>query len=209
MKTIGTVMKEARVKEKYSRKDLERQTKIKREYIKALEEENWDLLPELPVLRGFVKNLASVLSIKQGQIMALLRRDYPPRAMKINPKPDIEPRFTWSPKLTFIFGVVFISLLVLGYLGFQYINFITPPSLSVDVPDEGLVVTQELLAVSGETDPEAVVTVNNQPVIVDGDGKFATTIEVFEGTGEIIVISTSRSGKETEVRRKIYPDLDN
>jgi cytoskeletal protein RodZ len=207
MKTIGKIIKESRVKKKYSRKKLESQTKIKKEFIKAIEEEDWNALPEPPVLVGFVKNIASALSLNQRQVVAILRRDYPPRSQRINPKPDVESKLAWSPRLTFLLGVIVASLIIVGYLGFQYVNFITPPNLNVEFPAEDQVITQETLEVSGETDPEATIRVNNQPVIVNDDGKFTTEIEIFEGTKEVIVVARSRSGKETTVVRKIKVEV--
>ena len=61
----------------------------------------------------------------------------------------------------------------------------------------------------GETDPEASIIVNNQPVIVEENGRFETEIEIFEGTREIIVVSKSRSGKISTLTRKIIPEPEN
>ena len=77
MKTAGEIIKEARVKKKYSRARLESETKIKKEFIEALEQEDWARLPEYPVVSGFVKNIADALSLDRSRITAVLRRDYP------------------------------------------------------------------------------------------------------------------------------------
>jgi cytoskeletal protein RodZ len=114
MKTIGVLLKEARTKKRYSRARLEKGTKIKKEFIEALEKEKWEELPELPVVQGFVKNIAQFLKIDDKRAAALLRRDYPPKTLSINPKPDVSEKFTWSPKLTFIAGAIVISLAILG-----------------------------------------------------------------------------------------------
>jgi len=208
MRTVGKFLKETRVKKKHSRVALEKVTKIKREFIEAIEEENWEELPEFPVVAGFVKSIAGVLKIEQKQAVALLRRDYPPKKLAINPKPDVSDRFTWSPRLTFLAAVVIVSLGIFSYLGFQYINFVSPPHLLVEYPKDGQIVTEEILQVLGATDPEATVKVNNQPVLVSGDGRFSTEIEIIEGTGEVEVKATSRSGKETVVKRKIITELE-
>ena len=110
MRTVGKFIKEARVKKRHSRVGLEKVTKIKREFIKAIEEENWEKLPEFPVVAGFVKNIVGVLKIDQKQAVALLRRDYPPKKLAINPKPYVSDRFTWSPRLTFLAAVAVVSL---------------------------------------------------------------------------------------------------
>ena len=186
---------------------LERETKIKAEFIKALEETNWEKLPEFPVLQGFVKNIASTLKLDKKNMAALLRRDYPPKSLKVNPSPDVNNKFFWSPKLSFITGIAVVVLAILTYLGIEYKKFITPPALEVINPQENQTISEEKLKVNGITNPDTSIKVNNQPVLVNDDGLFITEIEVFEGTEEVIVVATSRSGKKTEVRRKIIPDF--
>ena len=135
--------------------------------------------------------------------MAVLRRDYTPKPQAIAPKPDVGKKFVWGPKLTFSIGVVAIIAVVIGYLVFQYAKFLSAPSLSIISPKEGEIVTEYQVDVSGKTDGDAKVLVNNQPVIVDDNGLFTTTLEVNKETTEVDIVATSRSGKITEIRRKI------
>jgi transcriptional regulator with XRE-family HTH domain len=207
MKSIGEVLKEKRVRRKYSRQKLERLTKIKKSFIEAIEKEEWQKLPELPVVTGFVKNIAQSLNIDRNNAVALLRRDYPPKKVAISPKPDVAQKFIWSPKLTFFVGLFVCLVVIMSYLVFQYVNFTNPPKLEVLSPKEGQEIVTENLAVVGMTDPEATIVVNNQPVLVDGNGSFKAEIEIFEGTEEVVIVARSRSGKETVIRRKIIPKL--
>lgn len=207
MKTIGRAIKEARTKKRYSLSKLEDVTKIKKDFIEALEKENWKDTPDFPVLVGFVKSIAGALGTSERSLLALLRRDYPPKALFINPKPDVGNKFVWSPKLTFALGVGIIVVLLLGYLIFQYGTFVASPSLSVFEPKEGTLVTERFVKVSGKTDSDAIIKINNQPVLLDSEGNFVAEIEIFEGTSEIEVKAQSRAGKETVVRRKIKPEL--
>lgn len=208
METIGKLFKEARTRKRYSRVRLAKKTKIKQGFIKAIEEENWSQLPDFPVVSGFVKNLALALKMDDKRALAVLRRDYPPKTLRVNPKPDVSERFNWSPRLTFWVGAATLTLAILGYLTFQYLNFVSPPRLEVFSPQEGQVVYEISLEVSGKTDPDAVVKINNQLGLLDDMGNFTGEIEIFEGTEVIEVKATSRSGKETVIRRKITPELE-
>jgi cytoskeletal protein RodZ len=207
MKTIGELVKDTRAKKRYSLAKVEDATKIKREFIEAIEKQNWKVLPDYPVVAGFVKNIAQYLGINRNQAVALLRRDYPPQKLSINPKPDVSKEFIWSPRLTFLVGVATIVILVLGYLGFQYSKFIGPPALEVIEPKEGQVVESRSIKVSGKTDSDAVVKANNQPILVNDEGAFVAEVQIFEGTTEIVIKATSRSGKETTIRRMIKPEF--
>jgi len=209
MRTIGQVLKEARVRKRYSLEHLEELTKIKKTFLASLEKEDWALLPEFPVVVGFVKNISKFLETDERGAVALLRRDYPPKKLNINPKPDVSDKFAWSPKFTFLVGVGLIAVLLSGYLAFQYIRFISPPPLTVTAPIQNQIVTQKNLKVSGRTSSDANIKINNQPVVVNDEGEFSAEIGIFAGTKEIIVQAISRSGKETVMRRTIIPELAN
>jgi len=202
------VLREGRAKKRYSLAHLEELTKIKKDFIEGLEKEDWASLPEFPVLVGFVKSVSKFLDIDERGTVALLRRDYPPKKLSINPKPDVANRFVWSPKLTFIAGAIVIIAILLGYLGFQYVRFISPPPLDVSTPQENQIAKERTLKVIGKTSSDAVVKVNNQPVLVNDEGGFEAEIGIFEGTTEITIQAVSRAGKETILRRKIKPELD-
>ena len=207
MKTVGAFLKNARIGKKVSLKSLERQTRIKKEFIEAIEREEWKDLPEFPVVSGFVKNIASALDVDWKKAVALLRRDYPPRRLAINPKPDISSGFKWGPKLGFILGVGFVGILIVGYLGFQYLRFMSPPVLEVWKPADGEVLVERDIVVEGKTGPDASVRVNNQPALVADDGTFRAEIEVTEGMDDIKVEAVSRSGKSVIVHRQVSVDF--
>jgi len=203
MRTIGVYLRENRKLAKMSLKDLSEKTKIKSSFIRSIEKESWSKLPDFPVVLGFVKGISNTLQLNTKQSVAMLRRDYPPKKLTINPKPDLPREFSWSPKLTFFTGVGAVLVLVIGYLTFQYSQFIQPPKLEVISPQEGVTIEDILLEVYGLTDSEAAVRVNDQPAFVDEEGRFFTEIEINEGSGKIEIVAVSRSGKETRAERNI------
>lgn len=203
MKTIGEILYEARASQKISLKEIEKKTKIKSSFIEAIEEENWGNLPAFPTVLGFVKSLASILSVDEKLAVAILKRDYPPKKVRVEPKPDVANKLVWSPKLTFIAGIGVILIGLFGYLGFQYFHFVSPPRLQVESPQENQIVLGRSINVFGSTDTDAKVTVNDQPVTVSDDGKFSVSLDVVPETHEIKIIASSRSGKTTTVSRTI------
>ncbi len=196
-------MENARKEKNYSHQKLEEITKIKSSFIAAIENENWQALPSFPTVLGFVKSISSALSIDERMAVAVLKRDYPPKKLSINPKPDISSKPSWNPKFTFILGISLVIALILGYLAFQYIKFTSPPKIDLVSPVEGQIVSGNSVLVFGSTDMDVKITVDNQPVLVDEDGKFSTDLEVSPMAEEVVVRAVSRSGKETVIERKI------
>lgn len=198
MTTIGQILKSARISKNISLAEIEKETKIKSSFIKLIESNSWDELPAFPVVSGFVKNLAIYLDISPESANAFLRRDYPPKKIAVTPKPDIENKLTWSPKLTFAVGIVSLVVMVLGYLGYEYFKFIKPPELEVVSPYSNQIVINSSVVVSGKTTTDVMLSVNNQPIIVDQNGNFVTEIKVDKDTKTLKFKAVSRSGKTTE-----------
>ncbi len=203
MKTIGKILREARIEKRYSTIRLENLTRIKKDFIEAIERENWDALPPFPTVLGFVKSLTGELNLPERNVVAVLKRDYPPKKLNINPKPDVGGKFIWSPRLTFLIGSGIVLLIIFGYLIFQYVRFISPPNLTVISPRPDQVATQNTILVTGTTDTDAKITVNNQPVSVNEDGSFSVDLDIAKNTTEINITAVSRSGKVTSISRKI------
>ena len=82
-------------------------------------------------------------------------------------------------------------------------RFNSSPRLLVESPKDGQEIKGSEVLVFGSTDVDVKITVNNQPVLVDADGKFSVSLEVLPETDEIIVKAISRSGKEMTVSRRI------
>src|SRR5690606_15238523 len=81
--------------------------------------------------------------------------------------------------------------------------------LTLSEPEDGLVTNRDAVQVSGTvSDPAGVaaLTVNGQPVPVDGDGRFTARIPLDEGENVITVTARSISGVETTVQRTVTAD---
>ena len=210
MRTVGLYLKEARLKKKLSLKQMEKETKIKKDFINSIEKGEWSSLPEYFVTLGFVKTLAKYLNVSEENATAIFRRDYPTdaRNLFVNPKPDLKVRSFMNPKVFMVVASVFIGILFLGYLAYQYYLYISPPKLVVFSPTENQEVYENELSVIGKTQDDATLKVNNQQVLVTESGDFVDKIEVDENTKQVVFIARSRYGKETVVIRKIVPKLD-
>ena len=129
MQTIGEYFRAEREKKDYTIDDVQDLTKIRKEFLRSIEREEWKKLPEYPVLFGFIKNIARALEIPQDKAMAMFRRDYPPVPVALGPQKQ-KKELRWSPKLTFVLGVSVVIFIIALYLGNQFLAFSRPPQLS-------------------------------------------------------------------------------
>ena len=65
---IGNTLREARLRRGLDILDCEAETKIRAKYLRAMEEEQFDLMPSPPTVRGFLKSYAEFLDL-DGQLV--------------------------------------------------------------------------------------------------------------------------------------------
>ena len=90
-----------------------------------------------------------------------------------------------------------------GYLFYQYRNYSGVPDLEIYTPENNVVVNSQTLDITGETDRDSVVLINNQRIVVDKDGSFATSIKLHEGINTLSFLAVNKLGRETEEIRTI------
>jgi hypothetical protein len=77
---IGEKLRDARVRQGIELSDAEQETKIRAKYLRALEEERWELLPGDPYTRGFLVSYAEFLELDPGPLVAAYRGEQPSAA---------------------------------------------------------------------------------------------------------------------------------
>lgn len=206
MVKLGQRLHQERVSRKLTIEEVARDTKIKAIFLSAIEKGDFHKLPSPAYAKGFVKNYAAYLGLPKAEVAAFFRREFDEkRAYKVLPdsltKTEEFPikRHRIQQSLLIVAGLLVIFI---GYLLFQYRYAFLPPSLAITAPKEDAVVAQDV-TITGTTDSEATVVVNNEPVSLTPDGKFRKTLTLFPGKNVITVKSKNRSGKESVVERSI------
>lgn len=201
MKHISEILKEEREKKGLSLEDVVLHTKIKQEFVEAIERGNFDMLPSESYALGFVKNYARFLGISDNRASALFRREFERKRIDVVPKfkkaANIQKRrlVFKSPRTLLIFA---IASVVFFYLVYQFSFLFFGPQLTVLAPLEGSRFTTNVVEVSGKTDPYATVTINNEEVYVDLSGRFRKTMYIYSGDAKIHISAKNRYGKETK-----------
>ena len=133
---IGNSLREARLRQQLEFPELEQQTKIRSKYLKALEDEKFDLLPAPTYVKGFLRTYADALGL-EGQLyvdeynsrfitgeedVPLRPRDYQRRP------PQLGHRFETRGVLLALGAIAIIFALVIVAWKFGSSNSPTPPA---------------------------------------------------------------------------------
>lgn len=70
----------------------------------------------------------------------------------------------------------------------------TPPEILINQPQDGTITNQNNIVVSGVTEKDAKVSVNNIPTSVNIDGSFSQNISLIEGRNTINITSQDKAG---------------
>ena len=207
MKTVGCILKEARIAKKLTLADVEKVTKIRAKFLDAIEQDAYQLLPSPIYAKGFVKNYGEYLGLESTRVMAFFRRqtdDVKRINILPNKSEDIGSkglRITPGRFIALIIGVFILIFLI--YFGLQYQKLYLPPTLAITTPVQESIVKEKKLDILGTTNPDATVMVNGISVTVRSDGRFFTQITLEPGVNTITILATSRYGKTTTVVQKV------
>ncbi len=207
MVKLGDRLREERKKQGFSIDEVARATKIRMEFLEAIEKGEYKKLPSSAYAQGFVKNYVDYLGLPEKELIPLFRREFNEKEfLGVLPQSFTKPKEVALEgvriKRPFTIGLgIFIVLLL--YIFFQYRAAFFSPSLTVISPKEATILSTQIIVVRGTTEPNATVTVNNIPTLVDSSGEYTKEITVFPGTVTITVKATNSFGKFSTIERHI------
>ncbi len=76
MGDIGATLRETRMRARIDVSEIEAKTKIRAKYLRALENEEWDLLPGPAYVRSFLRTYAQALGLDSKALLEEYRREY-------------------------------------------------------------------------------------------------------------------------------------
>lgn len=199
MKTTGQILKAARLAKKYDLEDVARITKIRPQFLDAIEADDYRRLPTSTVARGFIRNYSEFLELDPAQVAAVFRRDFVENESgQIVPRGIAEPinkQAFWTPRATAITVLTVLLTLFATYLSYQYYVLTGPPKLDVKQTESSITTAEQTYEISGSTDPEATLAVNGQLVALDKGGQFFFRVPLSLGENLVTITATSKSGK--------------
>lgn len=201
MRKISEMLQDKRIEKGYSLEKIVKATKIKKDFLIAIEDGKYHDLPSESYALGFIKNYATYLGIDQNNAAALFRREF--EGIKGGALPTFKSQDKRLRKKYFLtprnFIILAIMIVIVGYIAFQYSSFFLGPRLQIIEPQNNSVISNNIVEVRGKTDPYATVLINNEEAYVQLDGTFRKTLYLFEGSKSITISSRNRNGKDTRI----------
>lgn len=204
MLTVGEILKKEREKKGLTTDDIEKLLRVRKKFLTALEENNWDAFSSKIYIIGLLKSYAKVLNISSERLVAFFRREYEKKE-DVQFKKRISSRFlTPASRRYFIAMLSGLVLFFLVYFGYQVSRFLTPPAVSILSPKTTTFRKTDRVQVIGKTEKEAVITIYGNRVYQDKDGIFKFDFPLKKGKNTFLIEVIGVNGKKTTVRREFY-----
>ncbi|TMF98972.1 MAG: helix-turn-helix domain-containing protein [Chloroflexi bacterium] len=108
---LGETLRRARLSKNVTFEDAERVTRIRREYLEALEREDFTKLPAPVYARGFLRSYAGYLGLDPGQLMPFFPVGHVEEP-RLDPLPEVDQPRTWNMNGVLAIGVVGLLILL-------------------------------------------------------------------------------------------------
>ncbi|MBI4097866.1 MAG: helix-turn-helix domain-containing protein [Candidatus Levybacteria bacterium] len=204
---IGAEFREERKRQNLSLEEVALATKIKVDFLSAIENGDYKKLPGASYAHGFVRNYAKFLGLPVEKSLAIFRREFDEKkSIEILPRGLINQGEFSLPKFRIGRSAVLISavLIVISlYLLFQYRAAFFNPDLKVESPTDNQTINSLSIEVKGKTDPNSTLLVEGEQVSLQPNGSFRKVISVFPGETTIDFQVENKFGRVTSVKRNI------
>ncbi|EKD87161.1 MAG: XRE family transcriptional regulator [uncultured bacterium] len=204
---VGQKFREERLRKNLSLLEIADATKIREEFLDAIEKGEYQRLPSPSYAQGFVRSYAGFLEMDEKESLALFRREFDEdRAIQVLPK-GLTPESEFLIKKRKLGRGAVLALIVFTlislFLVFQYRAAIFNPPISISIPKEGEEINSPDVLIKGKTDPNATVFIGNEKILVNDNGTFEKKLVFFPGEISLEIKAVNRFGKTSSIVRKI------
>lgn len=215
--TVSDLLKKRRIELGKSLKEAEAATKIRKKYLQWIEAGDYEHLTDDVYTLGYIKSYADYLGFDTSPIVNMYKKErlsykqskesggYIKDDSQMSLRPLGGQNFVLSSKTLILLFSVVLFVLIVGYLSWQVIIIATPPKITLNDNQEK--VSTDFVIISGQTDGDSDVYIDNSPISTNTDGSFSERVSLVSGPNVIIVSAKNQLGKITTVTRTVTAEL--
>lgn len=200
--SCGEILKLAREDKFLSFNKVSKDLGIKKDYLEKIENNQLADLPSGLYGRQFVLRYADYLGLDQDCFSDSLNQDNTFKYDYFSCEKLSKKKFLAFPRIIRNVAIFLTIAVCLSYFSFYFFNLISPPSLSISYPPSDFVAQESVIELSGETEPEAIITINGE-VVLNNNGYFSKVLDLKNGINKITVISKQKYSKKQVLTRQI------
>lgn len=204
MLTVGEILRKEREAKELKISDIEKRIRVREKFLKALEQDNWDLFSSKIYIEGLIKNYAELLNLNQEKLLALFRREYAKKE-EVGFRNKFSSKYlTPETKKYLSFFMIIVFFLFIFYFGFQLKLFLSPPKVEIVSPIEESFKRKKQIEIIGRTQKEAVITIFGDRIYQNREGIFTYDFPLKPGKNELVIEVIGANGKKTVVKKEYF-----
>lgn len=205
--TLGERLNKLRSEKRITLGEVSRSTRIQIKYLEYLEDGRFEKLPADVYVKGFIRSYAQYLGMDENYLIRLYEREKEihknvkkedPKTPPWRGKPIRFSTLIVTPKFLVAFLIIFFIGLGFFYLYRELSIFISNPRLAITSPANNFSTEEKTVAVEGITEKDAKLFINDQPTIVDENGKFSEKLILQSGLNTVTIRAINRFEKESK-----------
>ncbi|MCX6746260.1 MAG: helix-turn-helix domain-containing protein [Candidatus Parcubacteria bacterium] len=200
--TLGQVFKRYREAERIKVEQIEKDTKISKRMILAIENDDYNQLPDDLYTTNLIRTYAKYLSLDYNKLLNLYKRAKEKSASDKNLAAK-KVKIYITPQRARNMIILLIVLILFVYLGLQINKIFQAPQLDILQPVKDLITAQNYIEIKGRTEKEARVFINEKEVFLDPQGNFSATLDLQKGLNIIKISAAKKYSKENVLYRQI------
>jgi cytoskeletal protein RodZ len=205
-KSVGEILEETRREQNLTIGEASKAINVHPSHLRALEDGDYKNLPGGVYSEKILESYADLLNIDLEGLKKNFEKEakilHPPKKNTFAPKISSR-NFIVTPRLVKISAIVIVVILLLTYLGFEINNIFAPPALTITSPLDNLVTNKPTIEVTGRTEKEVKIRINDQEIQADVEGNFRESVSLQPGLNVIKISAVKKRGKENVIYRQI------
>lgn len=205
-KKVCFQLKNLRLAKKISLEEMEKCTKINKEYLEALENCEFDKINVSKIYqKNFIKKYLFCLNEKSDYLINQFEEE---NNFKIeNKEKQVLLKKYYLSNLPTILRYTFIFLIIFSfgfYIWTHINNILKPPSLMIFSPQDGIITNESSIEIIGKTEKETKININKENIKINEQGVFDQPIILSPGINTIIITAESKHGKITKKTLNVF-----
>jgi len=206
--TVPETLRKTREEQELNLTEISQKLSIQPKYLQALEDGAYESLPGEIYAQQWLRSYGKFLDldirwlIKEYQREKGLQLQFTGFDRQILEKGNW---FAWlTPKTLKIVSVTIATIAFVFYIGSGVYNIIKPPTLIIREPSNNITTNSRLITVTGKTDPEIKLTINNELILADANGDFNKEINLSIGLNVLEVTAIKKHGAQSKETISIF-----
>ncbi len=204
MLTIGEILRHEREEKGISLIDVEKKIKIREKFLKAIEENKWDIFSSKIYIEGIIRNYASILGLDSKKILIFFRRDYEKKEEPVFKRQFSRNQLIPETKKYLRVAIISVFILFAIYFGYQLKIYLSPPKVTIVSPTKNTFKNQDRVKIIGRTEKEATINIFGDRVYQDKNGVFIYDFPLNPGKNELVIEVIGANGKKTVIKKEFF-----